>query len=72
MATETLSDSRMSIEFDAGVDGDGNAVSTRKSFNNIKTTATHDQCYNVAQALAPLQQYDVASIERENTFVLTA
>lgn len=72
MATTTKSDSRLSITFDAGVDGEGNPVTSRKSFNNVKTDASNDLLYDIVQALAPLQQHDVATIERDNTFILSA
>lgn len=72
MATATLSDSRLSIEFDAGVDGEGNAVFTHKNFNNVKTDADNDQLYNIVQALVPLQQHELSTIERDNTFILGA
>lgn len=72
MATSTLSDSRLSIEFDAGVDGEGNAVVMHKSFNNVKSDADNDQLYDIVQALVPLQQHELATVERDNTFILTA
>jgi hypothetical protein len=72
MATATHFDARLSIAFDAGVDPEGNPVSKSKSFNNVKTDATNDQLYEIVQAIAPLQQYSVISIERDNTFALTA
>jgi hypothetical protein len=72
MATAVMNDTRLSVTFDAGVDLDGKPVSKRKSFNNVKSSATHDQLYNMVQALAPLQQYPVSQIERTNSFDLTA
>ncbi|MQM40373.1 hypothetical protein KBTX_04422 [wastewater metagenome] len=72
MATATFSDSRLSIAFDAGVDGEGNAVVTHKSFNNVKTDANNDALYAIVQALAPLQQHEVSTIERDNTLILSA
>jgi hypothetical protein len=72
MAQATLSDSRMQLEFDAGVDPEGNQITKRKSFNNVKVSAIPDQLYNIATALAPLQQYPLVLIERDNTKIITA
>lgn len=72
MATAVLDDSRLTITFDAGVDTEGKPVYKRKNFNNIKTSATHDQLFEMVQALAPLQQYPVSQIERSNSFDLSA
>ncbi|MCF6136813.1 DUF1659 domain-containing protein [Pseudalkalibacillus berkeleyi] len=71
MATAVLDDTRLTITFDAGVDNEGKPVYKRKNFNNIKTTATHDQMFEMVQALAPLQQYPVSQIERSNAFDLS-
>ncbi|WLD94886.1 DUF1659 domain-containing protein [Alkalihalobacillus sp. AL-G] len=72
MATAVMNDTRLSVTFDAGVDLEGKPVYKRKSFNNVKSSATHDHLYNMVQALAPLQQYPVFQIERTNSFDLTA
>lgn len=72
MATATLASSRLSVTFDAGVDGDGDPVYTRKSFNNVKPDAENDDLYDIVQALAPLQEHELSTIERDNTFILTA
>ena len=72
MATSTLSNSRLSLEFDAGIDGKGNTVYARKSFNNVKPQATDDQLYEIVQALVPLQQHELSMIERNNTSVISA
>ena len=72
MATSTLSNSRLSLEFDAGIDGKGNTIYARKSFNNVKPQATDDQLYEIVQALVPLQQHELSMIERNNTSVISA
>lgn len=72
MATSTLSNSRLILEFDAGIDGKGNTVYARKSFNNVKPQATDDQLYAIVQALVPLQQHELSMIERNNTSVISA
>lgn len=71
MATSTLTDSRLQLEFDAGMDVEGNQITKRKSLNNVKITATPDQLYNITNALVPLQQYPLVVAERDNTSVIT-
>ncbi|WP_349410230.1 DUF1659 domain-containing protein [Pseudalkalibacillus sp. SCS-8] len=72
MATAILDDTRLIITFDAGLDSEGKPVIKRKTMNNVKSSATHDQLFEMVQALAPLQQYPVNQIERENSFDLSA
>ncbi|WP_257349185.1 DUF1659 domain-containing protein [Pseudalkalibacillus decolorationis] len=72
MATAVMNDTRLSVTFDAGIDLEGKPVFKRKSFNNVKSSATHDQLYNMIQALSPLQQYPVTQVERSNSFDLSA
>lgn len=71
MATETFTKASLNIAFDAGVDEDGDAVTTHKRFNNVKTDADNDELYDLVQALAALQEHEVASIERDNTLALS-
>ena len=72
MATSTIKDSRMVLTFDGGVDLDGNPVLKRKYYNGINTQATTDQLYAVANALQPLQQYPLVSVERDDVFDILA
>lgn len=72
MANGTVVSSALIMTLDLGVDGAGKPVFKRKSFRNIKTTATHDQLFNIAGALSPLQEYPVASIDRDDAIHLTA
>jgi hypothetical protein len=72
MATAVLSDSSLVIIYDAGIDEDGEPIFKRRTFNNVKTSATHDELFSIVQALTPLQQYSVNRVERNNSFDLSA
>jgi hypothetical protein len=72
MATANLVNSVLVLSFDAGMDESGKPIVKRKSFNNIKTQATADQLYAISQALIPLQQYPVITIERHDARELYA
>ncbi|MFC7393025.1 DUF1659 domain-containing protein [Scopulibacillus cellulosilyticus] len=67
MAMSTLTDTALVMSLDGGMNKDGKPVIKKKSFRNVKINATDDQLYNVAKAIAPLQQYPLISIERNNT-----
>jgi hypothetical protein len=72
MATANHTDSRLRIEFNAGMDLDGNPIVKYKSFNNVKTASTADQLYTIVSALAPLQQHELSNVERNDSFRITA
>ena len=67
MAVSQVQQSSMVLVFDGGPDDEGNAIKKRKSFNNVKSDATPDQLYTVAQVLTALQQYPLILIERNDT-----
>lgn len=50
-----------------GVDGGGNAILRNKSFSNVKTAAPDQNIFDVAQALANLQQFTLNGISRVDT-----
>ncbi|WP_027365058.1 DUF1659 domain-containing protein [Desulfotruncus alcoholivorax] len=52
------------IQFQTGVDGNGNPVYSTKSLNNVKDTAADQDIYDVALALAQLQEYTAESVMR--------
>ena len=55
------------IQFQTGVDGSGNPVFSTKSLNNVKETALDQDIYDVALALAQLQEYAVEAVMRLDT-----
>jgi len=52
-------------------DGDdvetGKPIYKTKSFNNVKTAATADQLYAIAEAVAVLQERPLYNVERRDT-----
>jgi hypothetical protein len=70
MAQAFLSDTNLRLVFDMGVDENGKAISKNKNFSNIKTTATTDGLFAVAQGLVSLQQYPIVAIERNDKNLL--
>lgn len=72
MATAALVKSRLIMTFDGGVDPNGVAVVKRKSYNNLDPATTDDQIYSIAQALEPLQQYPIITVERDDATNITA
>jgi hypothetical protein len=70
MAQSIISDSQLRLVFDMGVDENGKAIYKNKNFSNIKTSATTDGLFAVAQGLVSLQQHPVSAIERNDTNLL--
>ncbi|API91744.1 MULTISPECIES: DUF1659 domain-containing protein [unclassified Virgibacillus] len=68
MANSTLTDSSLRLEFGKGTEqGSEKQLITSKSFHNVKTTATSDQLYAIAQAVASLQKLPLLTIQRKDS-----
>lgn len=63
-----ITDSRLSILFDIGLNAEGMPIYKTKSFNNVKMEATDEQLSAIVDALTPLQQYTVEKVERTNVY----
>jgi hypothetical protein len=63
-------DSKFKLVLDAGLDEDNNEVIKSKTFTNVKTTATNDNIFEVATALASLQSYTLTNIKKYEEFDL--
>jgi hypothetical protein len=72
MATAFISDSQLRLVFETGVDLEGKLTYKSKNFSNIKTSATTDGLFAVAQSIVSLQQYPVSAIERNDKHLLGA
>ncbi len=71
MAVEKVpSGTSLKIQFQTGLDGDGDPVYRTKSLSNVKTTALDQDIYDVAQALVALQEYSVTAVLRVDSAVL--
>ncbi|WP_158211530.1 DUF1659 domain-containing protein [Alkalihalobacterium alkalinitrilicum] len=67
-----LTNSRLVIVFETGINQIGEPILKTKSFNNIKTGASNEQLKAVADALTQLQAWTPQKIERSNTYNLEA
>lgn len=65
---ENIMQSRLSLVFYGGVDGDGNEILKTKNFSNIDITATGTQLKNTAVALASLQEFTLDGVTRSNVY----
>ncbi|GAE27204.1 hypothetical protein JCM9140_3331 [Halalkalibacter wakoensis JCM 9140] len=65
-----LVDSRLILGLTNGQDSEGNPIKKTKSFNNIKPAATDQQLTMVVSVLAPLQAWDLVSVDRTNVHSL--
>ncbi|MFS0881791.1 hypothetical protein CHH83_25270 [Bacillus sp. 7586-K] len=72
MAVETLLETQLSLVFDMGVDENGKAKTKRKSYSNVKTSATPDQLLQAAQAIASLQSAPLLYVERNDSNQINA
>ena len=55
------------LQLQTGVDGNGNPVFRNKSLNNVKPEALDQDIFDVAQALAGLQESILADVLRIDT-----
>lgn len=67
MATQAIKSSQLRLIFHIGDDEEGNPMFRQKNFQNVKPSATADNLYAVAHALASLQQYDLYEIVRNDS-----
>lgn len=72
MATEVMNDSQLRIEYNHGVDLEGNPIYKAKTYNNLKTTATPDDIQAVSLAIAGLQQHTLVSVQRNSNYEIVA
>lgn len=72
MAQQILLESQLRLVFDMGFDETGKTIFKRKNYNNVKASATADQFYQTAQAIASLQTETLATIERNDSNHITA
>ncbi|GAA0606680.1 hypothetical protein GCM10009001_24890 [Virgibacillus siamensis] len=72
MAVSQMTASRLTLVLDDGDDiMTGKKIYKSKSFNNVKTTATADQLFAIATAVAGLQQRPLYIIERSDNSEIT-
>ncbi len=62
--------SRLTLQLQTGTDPLGQPTVKNKTYNNIKPTATDENVFAVANALASLQTLPLYGIGRLNTYAL--
>ncbi|MBM7579291.1 DUF1659 domain-containing protein [Jeotgalibacillus terrae] len=63
MANVSVKNVSIRLLFDAGLNGEGKAVTKRKTYSRIRLNATPEQMYNTSAALAVLTSYQLIEIE---------
>lgn len=63
-------DTKIKLVLDAGIDENNKEITKNKTIANVKTTATNDNIYEVATALAGLQTYTLKNIKRYEEYDL--
>jgi hypothetical protein len=66
MAQATLVDTNLRLVFEAGVNEQGKPVYKNKTYSNVQMTATTDQLFQAATALAALSSDTFYTIERND------
>ncbi|KAF1086177.1 hypothetical protein SPSYN_00918 [Sporotomaculum syntrophicum] len=71
MAVEKIpSGTLLRMQFQTGLDGDGDPIYRTKSLSNVKTDAADQDIFDVAQALVELQEYTLTAVLRVDSAVL--
>lgn len=71
MAVEKIpSGTVLRMQFQTGLDGDGDPIYRTKSLSNVKTDAVDQDIYDVAQALVELQEHTLMAVLRVDSAVL--
>lgn len=63
-------ESRLRLILQTGTDKEGNPTYKTKSYSDVKTDATDENVYAVADVLSGLQQHTLFDVERVNTLDL--
>lgn len=58
------------MQFQTGVDDDGDPIYRTKSLNDVKADALDQDIFDVAQTLAGLQEYPLLAVQRVDSAVL--
>ncbi|MCA1029744.1 DUF1659 domain-containing protein [Bacillus timonensis] len=71
MALANIQDTKLRLILEVGLDEKGNLKYKNKTYHNVKTSATADELYAVAVAIAGLQSLPLEDIERNDTHFLS-
>ncbi|MDP3385765.1 MAG: DUF1659 domain-containing protein [Eubacteriales bacterium] len=68
VATEL--EGRVTLVLNKGEDGDGNTLTSNKSYSKIKPSVSNDDVYEVVNGIASLQEYPVVTVRKTEEFDL--
>ena len=72
MAQANLTDTKVRLFFEAGMDDSGNLILKSKTLGNVKMSATADQIFQVAQAISALSSQTLNRVERNDSSEILA
>ena len=65
---ESKNPSSLKVKFDCGLNDNGKTIVKSRTYSNLKHNATSNDVYDVANALASLQQHSILEITKiDNT-----
>lgn len=67
---ETKNPSSLKMKFDCGIGDNGRSIIRSRTYSNVKPTAAAVDVYNVADALASLQQHAVLEVAKQDNTLL--
>ena len=70
MFEEVIQSTQMRLKLATGLDEFGKMQYKNKNYNNVKTTATPEQLFDVATALFGLQAYSPDGLERNDSHLV--
>lgn len=68
--SETNNPSALKIKFDCGLNNDGKTVVKSRTYNNVKPSATSQDCLDIARALIALQIHSELEINKQDNTIL--
>lgn len=71
MANSTVVKSSVALRYVAGQDEKGREIFKKQTFNKVKITATPEELYNVANAMAAMLVSGSADIYKEEQSIVT-
>lgn len=72
MAQAVLSNTKLRLVFQAGMDEDGKLILKSKTYSNIKKEATTDQLFQAAMAISGLSNDTLNNLQRDDSSEILA
>lgn len=66
----TENEGRVTLVLNKGTDGDGNTLTSNKSYSRVKPAVSDDDVYEVVNGIASLQEYPVVTVRKTVEFDL--